>query len=60
MAVGTKGSSSTLGTMSAQASRLSKGITRVQEQVGAGRSFSVTSVRIHSVPSEPITRSLIS
>ena len=57
MAVGTKGSSSTFGTISAQSSRLPKGITRVLEQVGAGSSFSVTCVRMHRVPSEPITRS---
>ena len=60
MAVGTKGSSSTFGTMSAHSSRLWNGITRVQVQVGAGRSFKVTWVRIHKVPSEPMTRSLIS
>ena len=57
MAVGTKGSSRTFGTISAQDSRLSKGITNVALQVGAGRSFSVTWVRIQRVPSEPITRS---
>ena len=42
MAVGTNGNSRTFGTMSAHSSRLLNGITRVQVQVGAGRSFSVT------------------
>ena len=60
MAVGTNGSSRTFGTMSAHSSRLLNGITRVQVQVGAGRSFKVTWVRIHKVPSEPITRSFTS
>ena len=60
MAVGTNGSSKTFGTISAHSSRLLKGSTSVQEQVGAGRSFRVTCVRMHKVPSEPMTRSLIS
>ena len=60
IAVGTNGSSSTFGTMSAHSSRLLNGITSVQVQVGAGSSFNVTSVRIQRVPSEPMIRSFTS
>ena len=60
IAVGINGSASTSGTMSAHSSRLPNGMTSVHEQVGAGSSLSVTCVRMHSVPSEPMTRSLIS
>ena len=60
MAVGTAAICRRRGTMSMQLSRFSKGITRVRVNFGAGISFKVTSVRMHRVPSEPITRSLIS
>ena len=59
-AVGTKGSRSSTGTQSMQVSRLSKGMTRVQVQLGAGISFKVTSVQTHRMPSEPTTRSFTS
>lgn len=50
MAVGTNGSASTSGTMSAHSSKLLNGMTSVREQVGAGSSLSVTCVRMRSAP----------
>ena len=60
IAVGTNGRSNTFGTISAHSSKLLNGITNVLEHVGAGNNFNVTSVKIHKIPSEPITKSFTS
>lgn len=54
---GMKGKAKIFGTISAQASNDTNGRTKVQVQVGCGKSFNVTSVRTQRIPSEPITKS---